>query len=135
MEKLCSLGTLIVLGSQRTFLSERVRDLIKLPYQRSHLENIVIGGRKQNSNRECNIIFVTKRNNFKFNVNVIIFPKVTKQIPLISFDLPKSDQLQNLELTNPHFNNSPQIDLILGNDSEDFKNIDGIKKTLYSGGS
>ncbi|XP_065356330.1 uncharacterized protein LOC135950724 [Calliphora vicina] len=130
MGELFTIRALIDPGSQRTFLSERVRNLLKLPYQKSQVEIVGIGGQVQSANKECNITLFAKRPNFKFTVNAIILPKLTKRIPSISFELPNSTQLSSLDLADPNFNHSSQIDLILGNDSEHFINIDGIRKNI-----
>ncbi|XP_037816164.1 uncharacterized protein LOC119606677 [Lucilia sericata] len=128
--ELFTVRALIDPGSQRTFLTERIRSLLKLPYQKAELEVVGIGGQVQSANKECEITLFAKRCNLKFTVNAIILPKVTERIPSISFELPNSSQISSLDLADPNFNHSSQIDLIIGNDSEHFINIGGIKKNI-----
>ncbi|XP_065368694.1 uncharacterized protein LOC135961125 [Calliphora vicina] len=128
--ELFTVRALIDPGSQRTFISERIRFLLKLPYQKAQVEVVGIGGQVQSANKECNITLFAKRCNLKFTLNAIVLPKLTKRIPAISFDLPNSSQLSSLDLADPNFNCSSQIDLIIGNDSEHFINIEGIKKNI-----
>ncbi|XP_065356502.1 uncharacterized protein LOC135950906 [Calliphora vicina] len=128
--ELFTVRALIDPGSQRTFISERIRSLLKLPYQKAQVEVVGIGGQVQSANKECNITLFAKRCNLKFTLNAIVLPKLTKRIPAISFDLPNSSQLSSLDLADPNFNCSSQIDLIIGNDSEHFINIEGIKKNI-----
>ncbi|XP_037816679.1 uncharacterized protein LOC119607034, partial [Lucilia sericata] len=93
--ELFTVRALIDPGSQRTFLTERIRSLLKLPYQKAELEVVGIGGQVQSANKECEITLFAKR-----------------------------------YLADPNFNHSSQIDLIIGNDSEHFINIGGIKKNI-----
>ena len=60
-------------------------------------------------------------------IKAIVLPKVTRQLP---FEIPNSNELQALDLTDPTFNKSSQIDLILGNDYEYLVNIEGIKRNI-----
>lgn len=117
-------------GSQRTFVSEKLRNLLKLPFRKSQFEIIGIGGKKQTASKECEITIVSTRQNFTFSINAIVLPKVTRNIPAYSFIISNPEELNELDLADPHFNQSSQIDLILGNDSERFINLDGIKKNI-----
>ncbi|XP_075162875.1 uncharacterized protein LOC142235508 [Haematobia irritans] len=56
--------------------------------------------------------------------------EVTKKLPTVSFEIPNPSELNDLELADIHSNKSSHIDLVLGNDSERFINIDGIKKNI-----
>ncbi|XP_075150612.1 uncharacterized protein LOC142224708 [Haematobia irritans] len=47
-----------------------------------------------------------------------------------SFAIPTPHELEGIDLADPNFNKSAQIDLVLGNDSERFINIDGIRKNV-----
>ncbi|XP_046810015.1 uncharacterized protein LOC124420599 [Lucilia cuprina] len=95
-------------GSQRTFIAEKVRSRLQLPYQKSHFEIVDIGGQIQSASKEY----------------------LTKLLPTCSFEIPHSKEFEELDLADPTFNKSSQIDIILGNDYEHFINIDGIKKNI-----
>ncbi|XP_037806221.1 uncharacterized protein LOC119600196 [Lucilia sericata] len=126
--QLFTVRALIDPGSQRTFLFERVRSLLQLPYQKSYVEIVGIGGQLQSASKECNITIFAKRYNLKFSVNSIILPKLTKQIPTLSFEPFDSTQLSNIDLADPNFNQSTPIDLILVKPSENTSLNDTLRK-------
>ncbi|XP_046801098.1 uncharacterized protein LOC111682254 isoform X1 [Lucilia cuprina] len=129
MGELFKVRALIDSGSQRTFLSEKVRNRLLLPTRKSHVDVIGIGGQVQTATKECDLVLFAQKSNIKVSISAIILPKVTNHIPSVSFEFPKF-KTENLDLADPTFNQSSQIDLILGNDSERFINIDGIKKNI-----
>ncbi|XP_065356169.1 uncharacterized protein LOC135950561 [Calliphora vicina] len=128
--QLFTVRALIDPGSQRTFLTEKVRNRLQMPYQNSQFEIIGIGGQKQIANKECEFVLYAKRHNLRIPVKAIVMPKVTKWLPTYSFEIPNSAELSELDLADPTFNKSAQIDLIIGNDYEHFINLEGIKKNI-----
>ncbi|XP_075163141.1 uncharacterized protein LOC142235769 [Haematobia irritans] len=128
--ELFTIRALIDPGSQRTFLSERIRNRLKIPYRKALFEISGIGGQHQTSSKECELTLVARRTDSRFTIRAIVLPKVTQRLPASSFEIPQSSALQELDLADPNFNKSAQVDLVLGNDSERFINIDGIKKNI-----
>ncbi|XP_075163072.1 uncharacterized protein LOC142235697 [Haematobia irritans] len=117
-------------GSQRTFVSEKLMKLLQIPSKTAQFEIFGIGGKNQTANKECEICLYSYRFDLKFSVNAIVLPKVTQRLPAISFTIPNSQQLRDIDLADPYFNEAAQIDLVLGNDSERFINIEGVKKNV-----
>ena len=117
-------------GSQRTFLSEKIRNRLQLPYRKSRYEVIGIGGQKLAAEKECELILYARRYELRVPIKAIVLPKVTKYLPSVTFQVPYSSQLTELDLADPTFHKASQIDLILGNDYEHHFNIDGIKKNI-----
>lgn len=72
----------------------------------------------------------SNKHNLKFVINVIVLPSLTKCLPPTSFQYPNCPELSKLELADPNFNKSAQIDIILGNDSERYINLEGIKNNI-----
>ncbi|XP_075158129.1 uncharacterized protein LOC142231406 [Haematobia irritans] len=128
--ELFTIRALIDPGSQRTFISKRIQTRLQLPTTKSSFEISGIGGQRQTSDKQCQLHIVSKKHEIQFTVSAIVLPKVTKRLPAISFEIPNNSELENLELADPYFNKSSQIDLVLGNDSERFINIEGIKKNI-----
>lgn len=128
--ELFTIRALLDPGSQRTFLSERIRNVLRIPYRKSHFEIIGIGGSSQKAEKECELFLHSKRHNLRFPINAIVLPKLTRKLPSVSFDISLSPELQEIDLADPNFNKSSNIDLILGNDTERFINIDGIIKNV-----
>ncbi|XP_075159324.1 uncharacterized protein LOC142232403 [Haematobia irritans] len=128
--ELYTVRALIDPGSQRTFLSEKIRNLLQIPYRKSRFEIGGIGGMTQFSDKECDIVLFAQKHKVRFSVSAIVLSKVTRRLPAISFDKPNCPDLFKLDLADPNFNVSSNIDLILGNDSERFINLDGIRKNV-----
>ncbi|XP_075162851.1 uncharacterized protein LOC142235484 [Haematobia irritans] len=125
-----TIRALIDPGSQRTFLSEKVRSRLRIPYQRSNYEIVGIGEQTQSATKQCQLKLFSSKYNISCDIMAIILPKLTRRIPAVSFEIPSPNNLQDLDLADPKFNKSSQIDIILGNDSERFINIDGIRKNV-----
>ncbi|XP_075150700.1 uncharacterized protein LOC142224800 [Haematobia irritans] len=128
--ELFTIRALIDPGSQRTFISKRIQTRLQLPTTKSNFEISGIGGQRQTSDKQCQLSIVSKKHEIRFSVSAIVLPQVTKRLPAVSFEIPNNSELENLELADPYFNKSSQIDLVLGNDSERFINIEGIKKNI-----
>ncbi|XP_075159812.1 uncharacterized protein LOC142232963 [Haematobia irritans] len=129
--ELFTIRALIDPGSQRTFLSERIRCRLQIPYRKSRFEIGGIGGITQIADKECDLTLYSPKHNVRFSLSAIILPKVTRKLPSVSFKVPDGHDFLNLDLADPNFNISSNIDLILGNDSERFISVDGIKRNVY----
>ncbi|XP_073821478.1 uncharacterized protein [Musca autumnalis] len=135
MGELFTLRTLIDPGSQRTFISERVRNLLQIPTSKGCFEITGVGGQKQTSEKECELVIVAQKHNIRFSITAIVLPKVAQSLPSVTFEVPNPQALEDIDLADPSFNKSSQIDLILGNDSERFINLEGIKKNICGNAS
>ncbi|XP_037811673.1 uncharacterized protein LOC119603636 [Lucilia sericata] len=125
-----TIRALIDPGSQRTFITEKIRSKLKLPYRNSHFEISGIGGQKQSAKKECEFILYAKKYNLRVPIKAIVLSSVTNTLPAVTFKVPYSAELKKLDLADPNFNKSSQIDLILGNDYEHCLNLEGIKKNI-----
>ncbi|XP_059223173.1 uncharacterized protein LOC131996978 [Stomoxys calcitrans] len=128
--ELFTIRALIDPGSQRTFLSERVRNMLQVSYRKSSFEIFGIGCKTQKAHKECELVLFSRRYNTRCRVNAIVLPKVTQKLPAVSFEIPNSPELRDLDLADPNFNKSSNIDLVLGNDAERFINLEGVKKNI-----
>ncbi|XP_037826401.1 uncharacterized protein LOC119614330, partial [Lucilia sericata] len=133
--ELFSIRALIDPGSERTFISEKVRNRLNIPSRKSYCEIIGVGGQTQVSEKECDLVLVSHKSKFRLPVTAIVLPKVTNKIPSVSFELPNPIELSGIDLADPNFNISSSIDLILGNDSERYINLDGIKRDVCGSAS
>ncbi|XP_075162853.1 uncharacterized protein LOC142235486 [Haematobia irritans] len=128
--ELFTIRALIDPGSQRTFLSERIRDILRIPYRKASFDIFGIGEQKISSNKECELVLFSSRYNLRIPITAIVLPKVTQRLPSVSFSVSCPSDLREIDLADPSFNKSSHIDLILGNDSEKLLNIDGIKRNI-----
>ncbi|XP_065356304.1 uncharacterized protein LOC135950702 [Calliphora vicina] len=108
-----TIRALIDPGSQRTFITERIRR-----------------GQKQSAKKECDFTLFARKYNLRVPIKAIVLSNVTKTLPAVTFNVPYSAELRKLDLADPNFNKSSQIDLILGNDYEHSLNLEGIKKNI-----
>ncbi|XP_059217646.1 uncharacterized protein LOC131994782 [Stomoxys calcitrans] len=125
-----TIRALIDPGSQRTFVSEKMLNRLQIPTSKAHFLITGIGNQEQSSEKECQLTIVSEKHGIEFEVSAIVLPKVTKRFPSVSFEISNPSELDGLDLADPYFNRSSQIDLILGNDSERFINLEGIKKNI-----
>lgn len=116
--ELFTVRALIDPGSQRTFVSEKIRNRLQLHTRNARFDIIGIGGQTQKASKECDIGIYSHRYNIRFSINDIVLPKLTKHLPAVSFNIPNPVEFEEIDLADPAFNTAAQIDLILGNDSE-----------------
>lgn len=117
-------------GSQRSFLSTKFKNKLQILTRESNFEVFGIGAQVQSTTEECDVVLFAKRNNLKFSVRTIVLPKVTQDIPSVSFTKPHTAKLAQLDLADPCFNQRSQIDRVLGNDCERFVNTRGIGRKV-----
>ena len=130
MGQLFMVRALIDPASTRSFVSERIVQRLKIPTQNSYYDVSGVACMSRSATKECDLLLYSKKSNVRFPVNAIVLPKIAKPIPSISFEIPQSSGLYTLDLADPTFNKSSQIDIMLGNDCERFINTEGIKKNV-----
>lgn len=114
---------------------EKIGIRLQIPRTKSHFDIVGIGGQRQSCNKDCQLVIGSKKHDIPYTISAIILSKVTKRLPSVSFEIANPTDLDNLELADPNFNESSQIDMILGNDSERFINIEGIRKNICGNAS
>lgn len=103
-------------ASTRSFLSERIVQNLKIPTQNSYYDVSGVACMSRSATKECDLLLYSKKSNIRFPVNAIVLQKIAKPIPSSSFEIPQSSELLTLDLADPTFNKSSQIDIMLGND-------------------
>lgn len=63
----------------RTFLSEKIRNRLQLPFKRSLFEVVGIGGKVHSAVKECDLVIFSNKHNIRFKISAIVLPIV---IPL-----------------------------------------------------
>lgn len=125
-----TIRALIDSGSQRTFISERIRNRLRLPTKRSPCIISGIGCKTQSSDKECDITLCSKDMKRKIVVSAIILPKVTNYLPSFTIKPPNLEAFSEIQLADPFFFKSAQIDLILGEDNAHHVEMEGIIKNI-----
>ncbi|XP_036346960.1 uncharacterized protein LOC118756296, partial [Rhagoletis pomonella] len=112
-----TLRALIDQGSQKTFISEKIQNRLKLPTNRENFSITGMGGKiVENATRVCHITLVAKRNNIRINTKAIILHKLTSFLPTFQMKKPDLSELRDLDLADPYFFKPSQIDLVIGSD-------------------
>jgi hypothetical protein len=65
--------------------------------------------------KATNIQVQSKHSSFKTSLFCLIVPKVTENLPLVSFDVKRLNLLNNIRFADPQFHVSGPIDLLMGN--------------------
>ncbi|XP_041451899.1 uncharacterized protein LOC121405318 [Drosophila obscura] len=121
---ICHLGTnfraraLIDSGSEATFITERLFNIIKPPFEAIQAQvaglNQTVAAKAQ---RRCHfMIGAASRPGLKIETMAYVLPQLAGNLP--SYPIPQHflDKLPNLPLADPSFHRSSQIDVLLGAD-------------------
>lgn len=101
-------------GSQSNFVTEKLCD--KLNIKGSPINHIVkgVGQTMTSINRQTNINIISNNQDFSMNINCLVIPKITDKLPKVSFDKSVLTLPKHCMLADPSFNNSADIDILLG---------------------
>lgn len=111
-----SVRALLDSGSQSSFITEKVKQRLKLPPQPSNVSIVAIGNNSLNLTPErCSLQLHSNTNSFKVSMHCLVLKTITDKLPKISFDTSFLD-LSNVELADPNFNESSSIDMLIGSD-------------------
>ncbi|XP_036322448.1 uncharacterized protein LOC118736471, partial [Rhagoletis pomonella] len=111
------LSALIDPGSEKTFISSKIKNLLKLPTKRAHYEISGMGGRiVQNSNQVCLVTLCSTDTKIKIETNAIVLPQLTQFLPAFSIKNVDLTQFASLDLADPTCFTQGKIDLVIGSD-------------------
>lgn len=72
---------------ERTFLIEMVRQLLQIPYQKSHFEIIGIAYQKRSESKTWELILFFRKHALRVHIKVKILSRVKKFLPAYSFEV------------------------------------------------
>ncbi|XP_043263452.1 uncharacterized protein LOC122403788 [Colletes gigas] len=101
-------------GSQAHFITEALCNRLRLP--RSNIEMTVGGlGRTVSSTRSRAQVAVSSRhNNFRANVSCLVLKTITEDMPNVPIDRTSTSCPPGMQLADPNFAKSKQVDLLIG---------------------
>nr|XP_022910072.1 uncharacterized protein LOC111421154 [Onthophagus taurus] len=116
--KPCLIRALIDQGSEVSFISESLCQLLQLPRRSKSVPIHGVGGQATNishGNVDCYLSSRTKPY-MQYRLNALVLPQITAYVPpqVICNDL--QNELKDITLADPHFMSSTTIDVILGVD-------------------
>lgn len=80
-----------------------------------------------NSDKVCTITLCAPKHKFELSSQFIIVPKLANSMPSISVSKPNLTDVQDLELADPKFYVSAQVDMLIGSDILPFINLNGLR--------
>ena len=105
-------------GSEKTFITRRLQQTLKLPVSTHHTQITGLGGTiVGNSSSQCFMLIIKSKNsNFILNMNAIVVSKLTSFLPSRYVKNECIPQFKELQLADPEFYKPAPIDIIIGSD-------------------
>ncbi|XP_054083224.1 uncharacterized protein LOC128920268 isoform X1 [Zeugodacus cucurbitae] len=126
---LFKLRALIDQGSQRSFISSKVQNRLKLPIKHSNFQISGMGGSIiQNSNKICPITIVSPSADIRIDAQAIVLPQLTNLLPSYEVNKKHWEKCSHLKLADPNCHTPSQIDILLGSDLIPQIILEGIEK-------
>ncbi|KAH9637209.1 hypothetical protein HF086_016231 [Spodoptera exigua] len=132
-------GTIVILralldqGSQVSIITENAAQKLQLKRERM---SAVVSGVGASATTNCKGVLHLKcqaiYNNFNININAFIMKKITNKLPSKTINKDSFEHLQHLQLADPDFNISQNIDLLLGAEVYSEILLEGLLKTNTS---
>ncbi|XP_059225803.1 uncharacterized protein LOC131997935 [Stomoxys calcitrans] len=123
---------LIDSGSQGTFISERVFNILKLPFQPIEADIAGLNGVTSAKSRKMATFSISPRFDSDLHVNVtaLVVPQLSGDLPTSSINPSVLVEFPNIRLADPKFLESSRIDLLIGADI--FNNIllDNVRRNI-----
>nr|CAI5845055.1 unnamed protein product [Callosobruchus analis] len=109
--------TLLDSGSQSNFVSRRVCQ--KLGLRSNKINHAVkgVGNTLAKISDQVTVTVVSRYKSFTKTIDCLVLDKITEKLPFIPFDKEKLGIPTNLFYADPDFNDSTEIDLLLGSDT------------------
>ncbi|XP_075157751.1 uncharacterized protein LOC142231017 [Haematobia irritans] len=121
-------------GSERSFITKRIQQQLKLPIRRQNNQISGLGGTVVgNSNGTCYVEVQSRNTNFSMKINMIIVPKLAHLLPAKQVKVQDIGDLSNFELADPYFYKPSPIDVIIGSDYLPQINMEGIRLDIAQG--
>lgn len=103
-------------GSQNCFITEKLSKRINATYLKSTVHVSGVGQYVTQSCHSCDISIRSKVNDYSTKIRCIILPCITSSLPTINIDSGSIRIPDNVQLADPTFNISADIDLLIGAD-------------------
>ncbi|XP_062534704.1 uncharacterized protein LOC134203884 [Armigeres subalbatus] len=101
-------------GSQSNIMSERLCQLLKLRRRAVNIPVHGVGESASNVRHSVHSIIKSRKNDFAMDLDFLVLPRVTIDLPAVTFSAQNWRIPQDLFLADPSFNKSGAIDLLLG---------------------
>lgn len=113
-DKVLPCRVLLDSGSQSHFVSRSFANKLQLDADKIDIPIIGINQIKTNITERVNITISSRHSAFKADLVCLVIPSICDNVPLNSFDINKLNIPSHLLLADPDFNNSSDVDMLLG---------------------
>jgi hypothetical protein len=103
-------------GSESNFITQHAVEKLGCKTESITLPVVGINEAVTTINRRTVIQLQSKHTGFKSSLQCLVIPKITQNIPLVSFSATSFEIPKNLKLADPQFHISRPIDLLIGNE-------------------
>lgn len=103
-------------GSESSFITKALVEQLGLETEDANISLIGINLVSSPINYKCSAKITSTCSNFTANLELLILSKLTSKLPLFSFDKSLLNIPNGLSLADPYFNESDDIDLLIGSD-------------------
>ncbi|XP_075150761.1 uncharacterized protein LOC142224870 [Haematobia irritans] len=123
---------LIDSGSQGTFISQRVFDLLKLAFQPIEAEISGLNGVTSANARKLASCSISPRfdSNLELGIKALVVPGLSGNLPSSSISPDILENFPNFQLADPRFYESSRIDLLIGADVFNRILLDNVKRNI-----
>lgn len=101
-------------GSQSNFISSKLCNLLRLPQCTTNISITGINNITSNINTKCDVTIESRLSQFLTTISCFILPKITDDLPNNNIDISQWNIPDHLNLADPLFNESGEVDLLLG---------------------
>lgn len=101
-------------GSQSNFISEELSNKLRLPSRETPIEVRGINQQVSHAVKTVNLSVSSHCNSFLTEMQCIVLPKITQNVPLIKVHTCKLTIPKNIRLADPRFHTPQPIDLLIG---------------------
>lgn len=119
-------------GSQRCFITKSLCELLEIPIIQSTHEIRGVGNSVSQSTQVCDIELKSRVNTYSMRIKCFVLPQITSTLPAVNIQSAQFELPNNIQLANPQFYESQDIDILIGADQFWDLLIDG-KLRLHNG--
>lgn len=127
-----SARALIDSGSQGTFISERLFNILKLPYKRVDVDISGLNGITSAKSKKLSSFSISSRfdSNLELNIQALVVPYLSGNLPSCSINPLAFTNLPNVKLADSKFYESSRIDLLIGADIYNTILLDRVERNV-----
>lgn len=101
-------------GSMSNFISENLCKKLNLPKQEVNYSVVGVGQARTSVKCHTNVKIFSHCNAYNVTISCLVLPKITEDLPTMSFNKTSVKLPANIKMADPNFNKAGPIDILLG---------------------